>query len=74
MVTVPHLYEQLIKLNRFAKSHPKMRFLCVKLGANREEGGHSYLGTRVVAYLFKRLHARHTLAENLVLPEIYDPR
>jgi len=63
---------ELCRLVCFAQEHPDLRFLVVKLGANRSEGGFSYLGLDAmrrcfdsVRWIFQRDGG---IPPNIVLP------
>ena len=55
----------------YATGHPAQKFLVVKLGANRSEGGYSYLGIETVRNCFDKLRSELALPTNIVLPAEY---
>lgn len=68
------LFRQLRDLCEFARAHPELTFLVVKLGATREEGGYSYFGIRRVRALWWKLHQLYGIPDNIILPETQEVR
>jgi len=68
------LFRQLKELCEFARKHPELTFLVVKLGATRQEGGYSYFGIRRVRALWWKLHDLYGIPDNIILPESQEVR
>lgn len=74
-VTLKCLYQQLKRLVIFARDHPELTFLVVKLGATREEGGYAYFGLRRVRALWFKVNRDFGgIPRNIILPEDQEVR
>lgn len=73
-VTVEYFRQQLVDFCNFARARPDLRFLVVKLGATRSEGGFSYLGLDAVQSCWKSVHRAIGIPDNVHLPRQQDPR
>ena len=69
-VTEEHLHHQLLHLVRFARDHPELKFRLVKLGANRAEGGYSYLGLELVNQVWNKIRASENIPSNIIFPGV----
>lgn len=68
-VNEDYFLKELREFIQFTLDHPELRFLVVKLGANRSEGGYSYLGLETVAKCFQIIRDDIGIPQNVVLPE-----
>lgn len=69
-----YLLHELVHLCQFARKHPELKFLVVKLGATRSEGGYSYFGIAYVRALWALIHKKIGLPDNIILPEEQEVR
>ncbi len=67
-VTEDHLHHQLLNLVKFAVNHPELKFKLVKLGANRSEGGYSYLGLELINRVWGKIRASGDIPSNIIFP------
>jgi len=68
-VDIKHFTAQFVLLCEFAMNHPELKFLVVKLGANRAEGGFSWLGSKNVWSVYQTLNKLLVIPSNIHLPE-----
>ena len=68
------LLHELVSLCQFARKHPELKFLVVKLGATRDEGGYSYFGVDYVRALWALIHKKLGVPDNIILPEEQEVR
>lgn len=70
-VDIKSFATSIVRLHLFAKTNPQLSFRVVKLGANRAEGGYSWLGTKSVRNIWHSLQSHVGIASNIILPEEY---
>jgi hypothetical protein len=69
IVTEAFFLEELRIFVAFARSHPELIFRVVKLGANRAEGGYSYLGLEAVKRCLDIIREESAIPSNIMFPD-----
>jgi hypothetical protein len=69
IVTEAFFLQELRTFVEFARAHPELTFRVVRLGANRAEGGYSYLGLEAVKNCFNTIRHEVGIPSNITLPE-----